>query len=80
MSNVTMPLCDIDKGTVCSIVSMNAGGSIRHRLLDLGFVEGASLQCVLKGQKGNICAYLIKNTVIALRRRDSSCILVTPFS
>ena len=79
MKQPSMPLCDVPLGTEVLILSMNASGSIRKRLLDLGFIEGTRLCCILKNGR-SINAYLIRNTVITLRRQDSACILVTPFS
>ena len=77
MNQILIPLSDTDPGMEYSIVSMNSSGSIRQRLLDLGFIEGTRLFCVMKNGR-NLRAYQLRSTVIALRRTDSDHILVTP--
>ena len=49
--------------------------SIVFRLLDLGFVPGATVTCTLRRCHGAISAFLVRNAVIALRREDSQMIL-----
>ena len=49
---------------------------IRQRLLDLGFVDGTSIKCVLKQRNGEIAAYLVRGTTIALRKEDAQRIVV----
>ena len=49
--------------------------SIVFRLLDLGFVPGATVTCTLRRGHGAISAFLVRNAVIALRREDSQMIL-----
>lgn len=51
-------------------------GDIRRRLMDIGFTEGTTIQCVGKSPLGDPVAYLVKGAVIALRKEDSSRILV----
>ena len=75
--NQLIPLSDVKPDTPVLIVQMKASGSIRQRLVDLGFIEGTHLTCILQNGK-SFHAFLLRNTVIALRRQDSSSILVTP--
>ena len=51
-------------------------GDIRRRLMDIGFTEGTQVKCIGKSPLGDPVAYLVKGAVIALRREDSSQILV----
>lgn len=53
-----------------------SSGSIRRRLLDLGFCEGTVLRCVQSSPAGDPIAYLVRGTVIALRKEDAANILV----
>lgn len=62
-----------ESGVVCSL---NATGSIRRRLLDIGLIEGTKVECLLKSPLGDPVAYKIRGAVIALRVEDSSTILL----
>ena len=53
-----------------------ASGEMRRRLLDIGFVPDAEVTCLFSGFSGDPRAYLIKNTVIALRTEDAETIIV----
>lgn len=48
----------------------------KNRLLDLGFVPGVKVKTVLLDFSGNLKAFEIRNTVIALRDSDSEKIIV----
>ncbi|MCL2054294.1 MAG: ferrous iron transport protein A [Oscillospiraceae bacterium] len=50
--------------------------SMRCRLCDLGLIEGSSVLCLQRSLRGGPSAYLIRGAVIALRKEDSSKILV----
>lgn len=58
------------------IAALAAQSNIYRRLLDLGFVPGARVCCLFPAVFGDPRAYLIKNTVIALRRSDARTILL----
>lgn len=45
-------------------------------MLDLGFVPGTKIQTVRKSPSGNPIAYLIRGTVIALRKEEADLIMV----
>lgn len=47
-----------------------------RRMLDLGIVSGADIKAIHKSPTGNLTAYSIKGTVIALRDSDAKNILV----
>ncbi len=49
---------------------------MKRRLFDLGFVPGTEVKCVQTAPFGDPKAFLVKNTVIALRCEDSSKICV----
>jgi len=69
-------LNQLEIGCVGRIISICSSGSIRRRMLDMGFVQGADVQCILEPPSGDPRAYLIKNTVVALRRTDAEHILI----
>ncbi len=50
---------------------------MKRRLYDMGFVPGTLVGCVQTAPFGDPKAYMIKNTVIALRSEDSEKISVT---
>ncbi len=68
----------LQPGEKAKIVSLsgNLRGLSRQRLLDLGFVKGAIVETYLVAPLGEPVAYLIKGTVIALRKEQSDKILV----
>lgn len=69
-------LNDMKPGQTARIHSLTAAGSTRRRLLDLGLVENASVQCVGKSPSGDPCAYLIRGAVIAIRSCEGKEILI----
>lgn len=57
-------------------ISKESRGENRRRLLDLGFVKGATVSIDLINPLGEPNAYLIKGTAIALRNNQASKILI----
>lgn len=72
----TDPLADLSPGSVCQIVSLELSGLLRRRILDLGIVPGTLIRCIRRGPSGDPTAYLVRDTLIALRREDATQILV----
>ena len=66
----------INLNTSVKIDSLNCTGSMRRRLLDLGLIEGATVIPVLKSPAGELTAYEIRGTVIAIRMEDARNIIV----
>ena len=58
-------------------ISRECRGENRRRLLDLGFVRGASIKIDLESPMRNPVAYSVKGTSIALRKDQASKILIT---
>lgn len=50
---------------------------LKRRLLDLGFIPGSITKCVLISPFKDPKAYLINNSIIALRAKDAKNIEVT---
>lgn len=57
-------------------ISKESRGESRRRLLDLGFVKGATIKIDLTNPLGDPTAYLIKGTSIALRKDQATKILI----
>ncbi len=51
-------------------------GLNRRRLFDLGFVPGTKVKAMRKSPAGNPIAYLIRGTIIALRKSETDLIMV----
>ena len=58
------------------IKKLECDGNIRRRLLDLGFVEGATIIPVLDSPLHNPRAFFIRGTLIAIRNEDANLITV----
>lgn len=62
-----------ESGTICGI---NSESGISSRLSELGFIAGTNVTCLAESPLKDPKAYLVRGTVIALRRRDAECINV----
>lgn len=58
------------------ITKICAKGDIRRRLLDLGMIEGTTVECLFKSPHGDPAAFRIRGAVIALRKEDSDTIQI----
>jgi len=70
------PLADLAPGAVCQIVSLELSGLLRRRILDLGIVPGTLIRCIRRGPSGDPTAYMVRETLIALRSEDAAQISV----
>ena len=59
------------KGELFRLTRMTVPGVLRRRLLDLGFIPGASVEILQKSPLGDPVAYRINSMTIALRREES---------
>lgn len=69
-------LADMQEGTTARVTVLTAEGGIRRRLRDIGLIEGTRVRCLNRGPSGDPVAYLIRGAVIALRREDSSSVMI----
>lgn len=67
-----MKLVHGEKGNLIRITSLNLEGVMRRRLLDLGFVVGATVEVIRKSPLGDPIAFRVSQTTIALRKEESS--------
>ena len=58
------------------IFSLNEEESMKRRLLDIGFIPGTEIECILKSPWKDPIAYFIRGTLIALRISNAKNILV----
>mgnify|MGYP000954770733 FL=1 len=77
MSYREIPLNQLPMGIRAVVVSLNANGPFRRRMLDLGVIGGTEIEPLYKSPSGNPIAYRIRGAVIALRSDVSGKILVT---
>ena len=64
------------EGTTAKAVKLLLEGGMRRRMRDIGLIEGTQIRCLNRSPSGDPTAYLIRGAVIALRREDSSKIIV----
>ena len=76
MANSYCGLSELTDGQTGRILSLDGGGELRQRLLDLGFVEGARVTRLYSAPSGDPAAYGIGEAVIALRACDAAGIAV----
>ncbi|MEM5769480.1 MAG: FeoA family protein [Bacillota bacterium] len=69
-------LSDISLGAACRISAIGTEGLMRRRLMDLGFVPGTKVECLRRSPAGDPTAYLVRGTVIALRKEDAACVYI----
>ena len=69
-------LDQLHEGQCASILSLLLRGAMRRRLLDFGMIEGTTVRCLRKSPSGDPVIYLVRGTMLALRRQDSRRIAV----
>jgi Fe2+ transport system protein FeoA len=77
MSHQGTPLSQLQPGEEAVVCQVKAEGRIRQRLLEMGFIRGASLKVEKLAPLGDPMELVIKGYHLSLRREESSCILVT---
>lgn len=63
-------------GRTARVAKLTAGGLLRRRLLDLGFVPGVEVMVLRRAPFGDPTAYLVRGAVVALREEEAVHILV----
>ena len=71
-------LAELSPGGYGLVAGLAVGGAMGCRLRDLGFLPGASVEALGNSPLGDPIAYLVRGTVIALRRRDAALVRVLP--
>ncbi len=71
-----LPLSRLPLDRTARILSLSAEEPLRGRLLDLGFVPGSEIKLLYAAPLGGPRAYLVCDTVIALRQKDAATVAV----
>jgi ferrous iron transport protein A len=69
-------LSELKTGETCKVLRLLSEGGMRRRLLDLGICPGTQVRCVGKSPLGDPMAYLVRDTEVAIRRRDAVDIII----
>ena len=69
-------LAALAKGAAATVAEVRDAGPLGRRLMDLGLIPGAAVECVGRAPLGDPAAYLIAGAVIAIRRRDAESVLL----
>lgn len=70
--SILIPLCDMPVGSRFVIQRLDIEGTMRRRLLDLGFIPGGEVLVLQKSPLGDPVAYQVSQTTIALRKEESA--------
>ncbi len=71
-----MLLTNLNIGNKGKITKLTARGNKRRRLLDLGLIPGTTVEAKRKSPSGDPIAYLIRGTVLALRKEETNLIKI----
>ena len=74
--NDTKTLDQVKISEKVKIETINTEDTIKRRLLDMGMIEGTTIECVLQSPLKDPIAYFVRGTLIALRKDDSKNIIV----
>ena len=74
----TLGLHELTVGDCAVVLELRNEPLMRRRLQDLGLVENTVVECIGKAPGGELCAYLIRGAVIAIRAIDSQKVRVCP--
>lgn len=64
----------LKKGQKGRVLYLQNKNLMKRRLMDIGLIEGATVECNMISPLGDPKAYLICGAVIALRKEDAACI------
>ncbi len=73
-----LSLADLPTGSAGCITSVEVGGLLRRRILDLGMIPGTQVRCVRKAPWGDPVALQVRGSIIALRAEDLKRIKISP--
>ncbi len=69
-------LSELEVGDSARVVRIDATGSIRRRLLEMGFIRGEKLTVAKLAPLGDPMELVIKGYHLSLRREEGACIVV----
>lgn len=76
----TQLLSQLLPGMSATVVQLQAKGAIRQRLLEMGFIRGATLKVEKLAPMGDPMELVLKGYHLSLRRDEGACILVQPLA
>lgn len=76
MNTKEMVLSQVKQGMTVTVQRLLSGSGMRRRLLDMGLIEGTEVTCLYSSPSGDPTAFLVRGTVIALRKQDAEQIQV----
>ena len=72
-----LSLADLPAGSAGCITSVEVGGLLRRRIMDLGMLPGTQVRCVRKAPWGDPLP-CVRGSIIALRAEDLRKIKISP--
>ncbi|MFC1486020.1 ferrous iron transport protein A [Candidatus Latescibacterota bacterium] len=69
-------LTEMAPGEYGIITTVNTEGELKRRLMDMGIIEGAQVEVVKQAPLGDPLQIKVHNTLIALRKKEASTILI----
>lgn len=69
-----MTLNELNLGEKALVKKISDNSLMKRRLIDIGIINGTSVECVLISPGENPKAYMIKGAVIAIRNEDAKFI------
>lgn len=65
-------------GKSAKVVNIDYNSNLINRIYDLGITQNSIIKAAFKSPFGDPIAYLVKDTLIALRKKDCKSIIVDP--
>ncbi len=73
---MTETLDQLKTNQTAQVTNVKLEGTMRRRLQDLGLIPGTKVKCTNKSPSGSPMAFLVRDTIYALRNEDSHLIEV----
>jgi len=71
-----LTLDKIEPGTITKIVSNQATGVVRRRIMDMGLIPGESLEMIRRAPMGDPLEVMVKGYHLSLRKAEAKFIVV----
>lgn len=75
-----LPLSGMEPGTVCVVAQVATTGGLASRLMELGFVPGATVQVIRRAPFGGPVQYRLHGVSITMRPADAAVVHVQVLS
>jgi ferrous iron transport protein A len=76
VANITIKLSQLPPGSSGIVKAVVSEGPVKRRLFDLGFTTGTVIENLRYSPSGNPIAYLVRGTVIALRKSEADIVVI----